>query len=251
MGRQLTLDTDDVTTVSAGGNNALEPELEALDATLHRLTAAIAQLAKGLRRAQEAARLGQVKDLPKLLLQVRSSAAAAAESSRELGWEFDVRRWLSSGAYTKEVIALAKAKGLGGVREINGELLSFPLIVRIDAPDNSVVLGKRRERGIRPSHVVGLLAQAREKKVEASAVQLLPALERAYLLQTKGHAAVAVPLREVYEVLTLRPGQAKDYTKGGYRLSFPASTTTRSGKGFQFVTEEGEEKVYSTLRLDR
>jgi hypothetical protein len=270
MERQLTLDTDDMSSSTPGSGHALEPALEDLDSKLHRLTADVARLAKGMRRAQEAARLGQVKDMPKLLAEVQSSAAAAAESARQLGWHFDVRRWLGSGAYASEVIALAKAKGLGGVREVNGELLSFPLIVRIDAPDNSVVMGKRRERGIRPSHVVGLLTQARQKQTAASAVQLLPALEHAYLLQTKGQAGVAVPLREVYDVLTLRPGQSKEYTeldflvaiyildkggphttKSGYRLSFPASTTTRSGKGYQFVTEQGEEKVYSAIRLDR
>ena len=270
MGRQLTLDTDAVASSPPGSGHPLEPALEELDSKLRRLTADAAQLAKCVKRAQEAARVGQVKDMPKLIAEVQSAAAAAAESARQLGWHFDVRRWLGSGAYADEVIAVAKASGLGGVREVNGELLSFPLIVRIDAPDNSVVMGKRRERGIRPSHVVSLLTQARQKPTAASAVQLLPAVEHAYLLRTKGQAGVAVPLREVYEVLTLRPGQSKEYTeldflvgiylldksgphttKSGYRLSFPASTTTRSGKGFRFVTEQGEDKVYSAVRLDR
>jgi len=270
MNKQLALDTENDSTPQAASPRSLEPALEELDSKLHELTAHVARLTKGMRRAQEGARLGHVKDLPKALAEVESAAAAAAESAHQLSWEFDARRWLGGGGYAKEVIALADASGLKGVREVNGELLSFPLIVRLDASDHSVVLGKKRERGIRPSHIVGLLTQAREKKVEASAAQILPALERAYLMQTKGQAAVAVPLREIYDVLTLRPGQTKEYTeldflvaiylldksgphttKSGYRISFPASTTTRSGKGFQFVTEQNEEKVYSTLRLDR
>jgi hypothetical protein len=270
MDGQLRLDSGGVSGSSDGPGGPIEPALEALESRLHRITRDIAQLSRAAKRAQDAARLGKVKDLAKLIADVQSASAAAAESAHGLDWNFDIRPWLTSGAYANEVIALAEANGLGGVREVNGELFSFPLIVRVDAGDSSVLMGKKRERGIRPSHVVSLLKQARQGQAGLSAAQLLPALERAYLLQTKGISGVAVPLREVYEVLTLRPGQSREYpeldflvniyvldrsgphtTKTGHRLSFPASTTTRSGRGFQFVTEQGEEKVYSAIRFDR
>src|SRR6266850_344504 len=97
------------------------------------------------RRHKRRSRLAPVheEDLPKALAEVESAAAAAAESAHQLSWEFDARRWLGGGGYAKEVIALADASGLKGVREVNGELLSFPLIVRLDAADHSVVLGKK------------------------------------------------------------------------------------------------------------
>jgi hypothetical protein len=73
------------------------------------------------------------------------------------------------------------------------------------------------------------------------------------------------PLLRIYELLTLQPGAAREYSRqefardiylldrggvtttrrGGYVVSFPASTGARSAGGsVRVVTEGGQEKVY-------
>src|ERR1700687_221399 len=103
MNKQVALDTENASTPQASSARSLEPALEELDSKLHELAAHVARLTKGMRRAQEGARLGHVKDLPKALAEVESAAAAAAETAHQLSWEFDARRWLGGGGYAKEV----------------------------------------------------------------------------------------------------------------------------------------------------
>lgn len=269
MDLQLTLDAETGTSPPPASSPDLEPAVAALEAELQLLATEVAQLVRRVKRAQAAARVGQVRDMARLIADMRSTAGSVAAGCRDIDWEFEVREHLATGAFVNEVVALAEASGLGGVRELNGELLSYPLVVRADAAESSIVMGKRRERGIRPSHIVSLLKQARQK--QTAGAQLLPAIERAYLLRTNQQTGVAVPLHDLYEVLTLRPGQTREYTeldflvgiytldksgphttRSGYRVSFPAATTTRNAKRrSQIVTELGEEKTYSTVRLDR
>jgi hypothetical protein len=73
-----------------------------------------------------------------------------------------------------------------------------------------------------------------------------------------------IPLLEIYELFTLLPNQAKDYSKQGFardiylldrsgvtttrkggRVSFPASTGTKtSSRTLSVINERGEEKLY-------
>jgi hypothetical protein len=75
---------------------------------------------------------------------------------------------------------------------------------------------------------------------------------------------IVIPLLEIYKLLTLLPGQAKEYsrqefardiylldqsgvttTKKGFVISFPASTGTKSTTNtIRVITQEGQEKRY-------
>lgn len=117
--------------------------------------------------------------------------------------------------------------------------------------------------------MVALLRRLRTQPARDNLRPLLVAFERAYLAATGGHDGVAIPLRRVYDLLVLRPGQGREYTEldflldvyrldragvqvtpAGRELSLPASTGTRGGKGTRFVTETGEERHYSSIRFD-
>jgi hypothetical protein len=250
---------------------ALETALAQLDGRLAATQKALTAAQRHLKQATEASRQGNLRDLPKLLDGAAETAGAFARAALDASrsWAFDGPRHLEEGAYLAELIGSAQAGGLDGVREVDGQLYSFPVVVKMDARDLSLKVGKKTQRGLRPSAVVALLKRLRSQPAKDNLRPLLTAFEKAYLAVTGGQDGVAVPLRRVYDLLVLRPGQGREYTEvdflldvyrldrarvkvtlAGRELSLPASTATKGGKGTRFVTETGEERLYSSIRFD-
>ena len=250
---------------------SLESALRRLDDGLAAAQKSLTSAQRQLRQATEASRQGSLRDLPRLLEGAAEAAGAFAHAAADVrhSWEFDGRRHLETGAYMAELIAGAAQAGLDGVREVDGQLYSFPVVVKVDARDLSLRVGKKAQRGLRPSTVAALLKRLRSQPAKDNLRPLLTAFERAYLATTGGQDGIAVPLRRVYELLVLRPGQGREYTEldfvldvyrldragvqvtpAGRELSLPASTGTRGGRVIRFVTETGEERHYSSIRFD-
>jgi hypothetical protein len=252
-------------------DGGLETALTRMDGRVAAAQKALAAAQRQLRQAAEASRQGNLRDLPKLLDGAAEAAGTFAESVLDArrSWAFDGRSHLEEGAYMAELIGSAGAGGLDGVREVDGQLYSFPVVVKVEARDLSLKVGKRTLRGVRPSAVVALLRRLRTQPAKDNLRPLLVAFERAYLAASGGQDGIAVPLRRVYELLVLRPGQGREYTEidflldvyrldrgglqvtpAGRELSLPASTGTKGGKGTRFVSETGEERYYSSIRFD-
>jgi hypothetical protein len=250
---------------------SLESALEQLDARLEGATRALAQAQKSLKRATEAARLGQLREISRTLEALVGSARAVSQAAvnSQLSWRFPAEEYVREGSYLRELLALARQDGLPNVREVDGEIFSFPIIVKIDAGDLSLRLGKRKVRHLRPSQLVRALKDARTQPARDNLQRTLNAFEKAYLVATGGKHGMAVPLKQVYDLLVLRPGQSSEYTeldfmvdvykldraapqvtKSGREMSLPASTAARGGRGTRFVTESGEERLYASIRFD-
>jgi hypothetical protein len=255
----------------AASQALLEDALEGLDERLAAAARALATAQRQVRLATEAARQGNLRDLPRALDGLVKSSAALLEAANaaQRSWTFDGQRHLEEGRYVAELLSRARADGLEGAREVDGQLYSFPVILKVDARDLALKVGRKLQRGLRPSVVVGLLQKLRRQPTKDNLRQLAVAFEKAYLAITGDRDGVAIPLRRVYELLVLRPGQGREYTEldflmdvyrlerggpqvtpSGRELSLPASTGTRGGKGLPFVTETGEEKLYSSIRFD-
>jgi hypothetical protein len=249
----------------------LEEALEELDGCLAAAAKALAAAQRQLRLAADASRQGNLRDLPRLLDGAVDAAGALVRSSQDArrSWAFEGQRHLEDGGYVAELLESAGAGGLEGVREVDGQLYSFPVVIKVDARDLSVVVGRKVQRGVRPSAVVALLKRLRTQPARDNLRPLLTAFEKAYLAATGGDDGIAVPLRRIYELLVLRPGQSREYTQvdflldvyrldragaqvtpAGRELSLPASTGTRGGGGNRFVTETGDERYYSSIRFD-
>lgn len=250
---------------------ALEAALAQLDERLAAAHKALSEAQRQLKNVTEASRQGNLRDLARLLGGAATAAAMLADVAVEAGrsWTFDGHGHLESGRYMAELIDCAQAGGLDGVREVDGQLYSFPVVVKVDARDLSLKVGKRTQRGLRPSAVVELLKRLRSQPAKDNLRPLLTAFEKAYLAVTGGRDGIAVPLRRVYDLLVMRPGQGREYTEvdflldvyrldragpqvtpSGRELSLPASTGAKGGRGFRFVTETGEERQYSGIRFD-
>jgi hypothetical protein len=252
-------------------DGGLESALAQLDGKLAAAHKALAAAQRQLKQATEASRQGNLRDLPKLLVSAAEAAGAVmqATSLAQRSWAFDGQGHLEGSAYMAELIASAEAGELSGVREVDGQLYSFPVVVKVDARDLSLKVGRKTQRGVRPSAVVAVLRRLRSQPSRDNLRPLLTAFEKAYLAATGGKDGIAIPLKRVYDLLVLRPGQGREYTEvdflldvyrldragsqvtpSGRELSLPASTGTRAGKGSRFVTETGEERWYSSIRFD-
>ena len=249
----------------------LESALALLDGKLAAAHKALATAQRQLKQATEASRQGNVRDLPRLLAGATEAAGTLAQTASEAqrSWAFDGQQHLESGAYMAELVSSAEAGELPGVREVDGHLYSFPVVVKVESRDLSLKVGRKTQRGLRPSAVVVLLRRLRSQPSRDNLRPLLMAFEKAYLAASGGEDGIAIPLKRVYDLLVLRPGQGREYTEvdflldvyrldragvqvtpSGRELSLPASTGTRAGKGSRFVTETGEERWYSSIRFD-
>ena len=255
----------------ATGQRDLETELELLDQMLAAAEKAGKLANASLRKAHEGARTGNLRDLSKLLDGFRDSARALAQhaTNSATSWTFQSDAYFARGTYLSEVSKRAEDAGLTNVREMDGQLFSYPVAVKLDARDLSVKLGKKNLRAMRPSYLAGLLKQARSAPARENLAPILHAMEKAYLQLSGGNVGLAVGLNDVYKTLTLLPGAARTYTpadfimdvyrldqagpqmtKSGRRLDLPASTSTRGTRGTRFVTEAGDEKYYASIRFE-
>jgi hypothetical protein len=205
-------------------------------------------LTRELRKAKAAAASGQVREL-------RRALDAAAELAGELSFtlqdvqasfDFDESAYLGSGEYAKELLALAADRGLAMFEE-DDRLLCYPSIVRVVPGDALVEIDRRRERRLRPSTLIGLLSAAQQRPPRFRAAQFLESLATGYehvvaRLDKKPDAVVR--LVDIWSVLTLLPGQAKEYTRPEfardlYLLDQSSERVTKAGRALRWHASSG------------
>jgi len=248
----------------------LEPALEALDAQLAEKAKSLKGASQALKKAHDAARTGNLRELNRLLAAAADAAEAYLREIRRAqnAWQFSGEDYLASDRYLAELRATAAGLGVGGVRVLDGRLYSYPHIVRVEPHDLSLRIGKKKDARVRPSHVATVLKAAQAKPQQGNLAPVLRAIEQAYLHVTRGELGHSVALNKIHEALTLLPGSGREYslddlvmdvyrldlsgphiTRANNRFDLPASSSTRGGRGIRFATREGEEKLYSTIRF--
>ena len=221
-----------------------------------------------LRKSRVAAKAGQVRDLRRALAAAGTLASELAESVRVAreAFDFDEQEYMGSGGFTKELLVAAEGAGVAMVEE-DDRLLCYPSIVRVLAADSSVEVDKVRERRIRPSVLVGLLAAAQERAPRFKPEAFLDSLRGAYELAVAGAGKspdAVVRLVDVWSVLTLLPGQSREYSKQEFardlylldqsgvtattrsprRLRWSASTGTKGAGVLTTVARSGQQQRY-------
>jgi hypothetical protein len=229
-------------------------------------------LRKNIREADVATRSGDLRTLAKSAQAAQSMLESLRANLSELLslLNHDFAADMRSGAYAEEIAAAAIRANLKGVRVVQGAIFSFPLVLRPLADKLALQLGKQRSAAIRPSVVVQTLAKKRAYQMPRNVAQrLVDSVERAFLLATGGQVNRGVPIRDIYQYLTLLPGVAAEYTELDFvadlyaieraavmestshrKLSLPASTSTTGRNVIRITTEEGEERLYSSIRFD-
>lgn len=249
------------------GDDTLEQALETVERRLDEAAKAATAVTRELRKARAAARVGQLRDLRRLVSAAETAAdelAAATARARE-GFDVDDQSYLASGDYAKELLATAAAAGVAMFEE-DERLLCYPSLVRVLPGDAAVEVDRVRDRKVRPSVLIAALAAAQQRAPRFRPGQFLDSLYGAYrlVLAREGKAAGAVVrLVDVWSVLTLLPGQSRDYTRqefardlylldqsgeiatrDGARLRWAASTGTRGSGVLTTVARSGQQQRY-------
>jgi hypothetical protein len=253
--------------VSTREQDSLESALARTEADADAATRAAAGVVREIKRAKTAAAQGTVRELQRSLAAVEQGADALRDAVRTLraGWQFDEREYLESGAYAAELIETARERGVR-LFEQDERILSYPSVARVVAGDAALEIDRKRERRLRPSVVAEHLKKLQQKQPRFRAEQFLDSLHRAYrlALAEKGREEGAtVRLLDLYAILTVLPGQAREYSKSefardlylleesgveqtrdGMQVRFPAATGTKTGGTLATVTRDGELKTY-------
>jgi len=224
-----------------------------------------------MKKFRASARNGDLRELRKAIDNAGKAIDALKQqfSNAREGWDFDEDGYFSGRGFLDEVLAVARESGLK-IFEQDDRLFCYPFLLRVLPRDRLVLIDKARERRVRPSVLARHLKDLQGRPVRFRPEDFLECLFDAYTIKdagrgkdisTSGHV---MKLREIYRVLTLLPGQSKEYslhefsrdiylldksrvtrTRKGMVVSFPASTGTRAAtSGITVVTEHGEEKKY-------
>jgi hypothetical protein len=250
----------------------LSAELEAYNKTVSAWLDQAKRATAAVQRLQKAVATGSLRDLERLRQAARSAGEGAQQRGEECEpFEFDAAGYLErEGGYLEELIQAAEKAGVR-LYERDGVIFSYPVLVSLDPGGAAVRIDKKRVYSIRPETVAAMLKQAQSREPKARPQQFIETLFEAYELvraKRKLDAYIDQPLTRIYDVLTLLPGS--DYTlpdftrdlyfldvsdvnetRKGFRMSLPASTVSRerSAKILRFVTRDGFEKQYASIKF--
>jgi hypothetical protein len=200
-----------------GGDGTLEETLATTERAVDSALRSAAAVTRELRKALVGARNGQVREARKALANAHAATTGLVDETRALcdGFDPDEQAYMASGAYVKELLAAAEARGVK-IFEEEDRLLCYPSLLRVLPGDAAVEIDRVRERRIRPSVLVELLARTQDRAPRFKAEAFLDSLRAGYelIVASEGRKSDAViRLVDIWSVLTMLPGQRGQYSK--------------------------------------
>ena len=239
------------------------------------------ELMKHVRALKKAAQIGNIAQVRRAQerIQEASNSLRQEAANASTSWPFsdDDERTYITDRYADELRAAAEGVGLN-IYERDGNLISYPSVVRIMPSDRAVRVDRKKVSNIRPSHLAGLLLANQKKTSGFSSARFIESLYNVYSdivsVDSTDRMALGggrvVPLARVYKLMTALPGASREYnrsdfardiylidangprvTRKGAEVSFPSSTGTRrrSSDLFSFVGTDGQYVDYYGLRF--
>lgn len=255
--------------VEQGLEGTLAAVQERVDAALRAAGAAVREL----KRARGGAAGGQVRELRRALDAAAGAAdelVAAVGRTRE-AYDLDESAYLASGEYAAELLAAAVERGVAMFAE-DDRLLCYPSLLRVVPGDAAVEVDRRRERRLRPSVLLAVLGAAQARPPRFRPEPFLDSLVGAYdlLAARESGAEPVLRLDALWGVLTLLPGQPREYTRpefardlylldqsgmtetrDGRELRWHASTGTRGAGVLTTVAKTGQQQRYWGISFSR
>jgi len=241
--------------------------------------------AKSARRLTAAARTGDLAALERAIAETdRALQALRLQfNNTKDGWTFEAAKYAEAGSLTEELKTAAAAAGLA-MYEQDGRLFSYPVLIRVlparaDA-DLAISIDKKKIKALRPSRLIAQLLSQRDKPPKFDPKAFLEALYKAYVWAIKDTRSQStfntigpsIELMRIYELLTLFPGQSRDYsrqefardvylldrsgarsTSAGAKIELSGSTGTRGSRArlLEIVDEQGSHQVYYAIAFTK
>ncbi|MDZ4165890.1 MAG: hypothetical protein U1C55_12250 [Smithellaceae bacterium] len=251
----------------SGLEKALAKTETDVDATLKAANSVVSSL----KRFRSAIQTGSLRELKKTIDSAEQAIAALKQQfvNTKDGWNFDTESYVASRAFPDEILEMSKSLGVT-IFEQDERLYCYPFLIRILPSELAVQIDKTKDKRLRPSTLVRHLKALQNKPVRFKPEMFLESLFSAYETLKKirgkdqGGKGIVIPLMQIYGLLTLLPGQKKEYsrqefardvylldqsgatrTEKGAVISLPGSTGIRSTTNtIRVITQEGQEKRY-------
>ncbi len=249
----------------------LEKALEKTEADAEATLKAANAVVSSLKKFRGTLKTGNIRELKKTIDSSDQAIAALKQqfSNTKDGWNFDAENHIGSRAYIEEILEMSKSLGVN-IFEQDERLYCYPFLIRILPSELAIQIDKIKEKRLRPSVLVSHLKELQSKPVRFKLDVFIESLFSAYEILISSRwkdqvgKGIVIPLLDIHRLLTLLPGQTKDYsrqefgrdiylldqsgitmTKRGFVISFPASTGTKSTTNIiRVITKEGKEIRY-------
>ncbi|PFG73248.1 hypothetical protein [Tepidiforma thermophila] len=254
---------------------SIEQHFEQIDKETAALSALAAKVNRATRAAARAAAEGNLAAAARNLQTcgaLLAEAAGQAQAAQAALERARARLAEGPGDLIREVGERVSASGAPWLPTENPyAFVSFPVLVRFLG--DGVRIDRKLVRSQRPGAIAASIERARTAK-DGNAERILRLVWRA-ARAAAGHVStpvaklpptIRVPAKDVFEVLGLNnPDYTEvDFTRhlylldrtrvsdiDGYRLTFSASTGTRSGRHFRILDEYGAEHAYYLVEFER
>ena len=247
--------------MATNNNNSLELALSRTEEDADAACKAATTALRAMKKFRAAAQAGNLRELRRA---IETAGQTIAELERQFtkaktGWCFEEETYLSDGSFVAEVLATAEDVGVH-IYERDERLYCYPSLIRVLPNDRSVVIDKTRERRLRPSVLVQHLRELQNKPVRFKSEPFLESLYDAYSTAVKTRdkdrrdSAAIIPLVEIYNLLTLLPGQTKEYARQEfardlYLLDQSGVNTVRDGAVVHLHPARGNEAASKVIHL--
>lgn len=250
---------------------SLEQALADIEEQAAELVKTTKQVMASFKKIKDAAKVGDLVKLRKLLEEGKTATLNLGcdfvKTQERLN--FDEASYLAGKAFRQELLSTAQQMGVN-LYEHDEFLFSYPVLLKILHEERVVSIDRMRESRLRPSVLVKRLKEVQNKPLRFKPKTFLEMLYTAYAIVVAGRGkhligkGTVIPLLELYQLLTLLPWQASEYTrqefgrdvylldksgtiatKNHYRANFHASTGVRDvSKTLTVIAQGGREKTY-------
>lgn len=237
----------------------LESALQAHEEQVDALLKSANRYVGALKAWKKACQTGHIGNRQKAAAQAEElvSALPVATDETAATWDFDIRAYLESEAWRRELQETAAEKYSLRVLEEAENLISSPVVVRAQPGRGALQLGKVNWPTLRPRVVAAELKRLRERAGSANSQEFVESLFAVWERISQG-AGVFVKFRDIYDLFCLTPGWKREnppaaFGQAIYALHRSEITATRGGKTFEFIYPSGnyrERDVYEVIAED-
>jgi len=221
--------------------SSLEATLDSWETNLARLEQQAAQVLRAAKQLRKVAQDGSLTGAGQAVVALRDSAAKLGEAiARDAEPPpTDIPAAFENGSFLAELSAAAASVGVTLVQR-DGRVTAYPVVLRLEARNQGVRIGRRLERRLRPSTLARQLKAIQQRPNRFNARSFLDRLYRAYtILAPHWRTGVGplVALAALHDVLTLLPAAAADYPMEEFLvdlLRLDRQPDARSGRGLRF-----------------